>query len=387
MNWFTYAIAFIGHGFLWVAIVNRVHAFPIPRPVLKSFTRVCVSFFVAIPVMIALAPLTMDFIVPEGGSQSLVFALDVLAKNYVWLCCLVAVCSLLAKCYEARHRYDSHVVLESTTEELDFTKDLTESPFHGKFSARIEKIPGNQTTKLAIEKRSLLLPNFPPDLSGLKLIHLSDLHMTGRLDRSYFERLTEEVNRQQPDVIALTGDIVEKTECWPWLESTLGEMNARLGRYFIIGNHDLFIDHGESIRKLEQLGWTYLGDDWHATVWDGVNVALGGNEMHWKGPPAEPPGKQQGEFRLVLTHSPDQFPWCREAKADLALAGHTHGGQFCVPVLGPIVSPSVHGTRYCCGVFRFGETVLHVSRGVSGKMPLRLNCPPELAVLTLTVDD
>ena len=72
------------------------------------------------------------------------------------------------------------------------------------------------------------------------------------------------------------------------------------------------------------------------------------------------------------------------ADADLALAGHTHGGQIQLPILGPIMSPSLHGSRYACGVFRRCDTVLHVGRGVSGETPLRWRCPPEIALLELT---
>jgi predicted MPP superfamily phosphohydrolase len=72
---------------------------------------------------------------------------------------------------------------------------------------------------------------------------------------------------------------------------------------------------------------------------------------------------------------------------DLALAGHTHGGQVQFPVLGVIGSPSLHGTRYACGVFCRGETVLHVTRGLSGQTPLRWRCPPEVALLELVGHD
>lgn len=69
------------------------------------------------------------------------------------------------------------------------------------------------------------------------------------------------------------------------------------------------------------------------------------------------------------------------------LAGHTHGGQVQLPLLGVIMSPSLHGTRYACGVFRRGRTVMHVTRGVGGETPLRWRCPPELALLELIVKD
>jgi predicted MPP superfamily phosphohydrolase len=88
----------------------------------------------------------------------------------------------------------------------------------------------------------------------------------------------------------------------------------------------------------------------------------------------------------LLAHSPDQFGWAQANEVDLMLAGHNHGGQVCLPLLGPIVAPSLHGVRYGSGTFRAGNTVMHVSRGTSSLTPLRWNCPPEIAVLTLRAD-
>ena len=65
------------------------------------------------------------------------------------------------------------------------------------------------------------------------------------------------------------------------------------------------------------------------------------------------------------------------------LAGHTHGGQIRFPFIGPIVAPSWWGVRHACGTFHAPPTVMHVSRGISAKTPLRMNCPPELGCLVL----
>ena len=65
------------------------------------------------------------------------------------------------------------------------------------------------------------------------------------------------------------------------------------------------------------------------------------------------------------------------------LAGHTHGGQICLPLIGPIVSPSWHGVKYAGGTFYNRPTLMHVSRGISGESPIRLNCRPELSRLVL----
>jgi predicted MPP superfamily phosphohydrolase len=66
------------------------------------------------------------------------------------------------------------------------------------------------------------------------------------------------------------------------------------------------------------------------------------------------------------------------------LAGHNHGGQIRLPYLGALISPSHYGWRYAGGLYHEPPTLLHVSRGVAGDHCLRLNCPPELALLTLT---
>lgn len=66
------------------------------------------------------------------------------------------------------------------------------------------------------------------------------------------------------------------------------------------------------------------------------------------------------------------------------LAGHNHGGQICLPLIGPVYSPSRYGVKYAGGTFREGHAVMHVSRGVSAKRPLRWNCPPEITRLVLT---
>jgi predicted MPP superfamily phosphohydrolase len=92
-------------------------------------------------------------------------------------------------------------------------------------------------------------------------------------------------------------------------------------------------------------------------------------------------------LKLIFTHSPDQFAWSCRQDADLVLAGHTHGGQIRFPLLGAVACPSMHGTRYACGVFRSGETVMHVSRGISGETPFRWDCPPEIALLELATEE
>jgi len=144
-------------------------------------------------------------------------------------------------------------------------------------------------------------------------------------------------------------------------------------------------------RRLVALGWVDLGGRTRQVRWREELVSLAGNECPWFGPPPrweEAPSRtselsRSSEFRVALLHTPDQIGWARRNGVDLALAGHTHGGQIRLPLVGALVAPSLHGVKYAGGTFAEGATVMHVSRGVSGLEPVRWNCPPEITRLTL----
>lgn len=380
--WFGLAFATLGHGLLWTGFVNRLHGLRGPRPVIKALTLLSVVAFAVIPAAIIWhAP-------PPDAAALHPFADRDLSALYLWLTLAIGVIALPTKLWVERHRYDRSVMTSWTADVRDVTKLLGRKPYVGWMASALGGIPLNESLTLSVDRKRLAIPRLPEELEGLAIVHLSDLHMTGRLDRAFYEVLTRTVNDLRPDVIAITGDILENAECWPWLEATIGQLCAPLGVYYVLGNHDAFVDVGQTRQLLDGAGFTSLSGRWLRAEWNGVTVTLGGNEMPWM-PAADSallPARQEGraEFRLILSHSPDQFGWCRRLDADLVLAGHTHGGQVQVPLLGVIMSPSLHGTRYACGVFRRGDTVLHVSRGISGEKTWRWRCPPEIALLELT---
>jgi predicted MPP superfamily phosphohydrolase len=92
------------------------------------------------------------------------------------------------------------------------------------------------------------------------------------------------------------------------------------------------------------------------------------------------------DFRILLSHSPDQFAWAARNRIDLMLSGHNHGGQIRLPLLGPVFMPSLYSRRYDRGFFRKGPTLLHVSQGISGQHPVRFGgCVPEISRFVLRV--
>ena len=102
----------------------------------------------------------------------------------------------------------------------------------------------------------------------------------------------------------------------------------------------------------------------------------------WVSPPTSLDSIGQA-FRLLVSHSPDNLRRARGAAIDLMLSGHTHGGQVQLPGIGPVFAPSRFGVQYASGTFWEPPTLLHVSRGLGGRHPLRIRCRPEVTCITL----
>jgi predicted MPP superfamily phosphohydrolase len=175
----------------------------------------------------------------------------------------------------------------------------------------------------------------------------------------------------------------------PWFSECLGKLSSRYGVYCIFGNHELRIGDTELlVRAAGDARLKYVGRRWQAVKIHGQTVVLAGNELPWLKPAPDlsecpPVGGNDRPFRILLSHSPDQFGWARRADFDLMLAGHTHGGQIRLPVIGALVGESRYGVKYCGSLYYDCPTLLHVSRGLSGCQNLRINCRPELAKLVL----
>jgi predicted MPP superfamily phosphohydrolase len=375
-------LALLGHAVLWTAAVNRLHGWGGPLQAVKGLTLACLVALVGLPIA-AVWQLRADETTVDP------FAAGGWLQPYSWTCAVIGGASLIVKLAVEACRYDRRVLVDCKVEPRHPARALGAKPLEGALARWLDRIPGNEATSLVVDRKRLAVPRLPAELEGLTIAHISDLHMTGRIGAGYFSYLADQINSLRPDVIAITGDIVEKEVCWPWLDQSLGKLCAPLGVYFILGNHDAFVDADRTRAILADAGMTYLGGRWVRADWNGAAVLLGGNEQPWIGPaaprdalPPRPP--DNAEFRHVLCHTPDRFAWCVRAEADLALAGHTHGGQIQFPLYGPVASPSLFGTRYACGVFRRGHTVLHVTRGIAGQTPLRWRCPPEIALLELT---
>jgi predicted MPP superfamily phosphohydrolase len=376
-------LAALGHVIFWAALVNRVHGVGISRHAIDVITALCAVMMAAIPLAIAVVFWRWWTVDATWGGES--------TRSAVWMyvAAMAAVCVYAAvdRLWRTLHPERRGALVENHTSRVVVQPPGGASIVSAGIPRLLSHIPLNEVLDLQVHEKRLVIPRMPTG-AELRIAHISDLHMSGRIGPAYFERAAEEVNRLEPDFIAITGDLVDKEFCIDWLPQTLGKLRAAHGVYYVRGNHDGRVRQEPLVKMLAQLGIIHLGGTWREVEVRGVPIVLAGNELPWF-PPApncsELPARDATglPLRLLLAHGPDQYAWAEANDFDLMLAGHNHGGQIRLPFLGAILAPSRSGTRYASGVFRRGDTVLHVSRGTGSLTPVRWNCPPEIALLHL----
>lgn len=370
-------LALAGHSVVIVGFVNRTHAYGWPRDLVDGLTLVSGLLLLGIP-------LYAGWLVWAGGGLAALLPPGWIAWYGVAMA-LVGVFAGLHSAYLLLHPERRGVVVSSQVRRHDFRKR------HGlSLAAPVPRafcrVPGNQVLTISIEEKRLAIPGLPEELAGLKIAQLSDLHMSGRFAMPMFQEIVEFTNEWAPDLVTLTGDLIEKDQCLPWIAETYGRLQAPLGVCYVLGNHDKKCSHQQVRELLDQTGAVDVSRGCVSLEHHGAGIEVVGNELPWFAPPSEFAGAQ-GAFRLVLAHGPDQFFWAIARDANLVLAGHNHGGQVRFPLLGALLTPSVSGTRYTAGTFVRGQTVMHVSRGTGSLAPFRFACPPELTLLVLERGD
>jgi len=242
--------------------------------------------------------------------------------------------------------------------------------------------------RLATSRATYGIANLPADLDGLRVAHLSDFHAGPATPLWFIRRAVEQANALAPDLIVLTGDYVDEEDSSPdECAGALGELTAPLGVYAVTGNHDYRVGADAVAGALSQTGITVLRN---------ANVALGQGERRlWLAGLEETAGHHEDFLAtfegipeddpvVLLSHSPDVLPRAAALGVDLVLAGHTHGGQVCIPGVGAPHAPLRISSKYVAGPNRIGRTRIYVSRGVGMTcLPIRFGCPPEIGLLTL----
>lgn len=241
---------------------------------------------------------------------------------------------------------------------------------------------------LSIESLELEFRRLPPIFDGLKVVQFSDLHLGFHSYESDLKNLMESIMSQSPDVICLTGDIVDNSveplaQAVPYLTS----LKAPMGKYAILGNHDHWGQPDEVIRMLEASGFVVLQNSNVILRRQESMIAIVGLEDLLRGSPDPDKalkGIPEGTFSLLLMHEPDYADTAALYPFDIQLSGHSHGGQVRLPLLGAVTTP-IGSKRYIQGLYQLESTdmKLYVNRGIGvTQLPIRFLCRPELTVFT-----
>ncbi|NOX56812.1 MAG: metallophosphoesterase [Planctomycetes bacterium] len=382
MSWLNAAIFLVliaGHTELWVTLINRSHGLRLPARFLRHLRHFHDVWIPVFPfVLVWFVGLSGPALL-RGGSWA-----DLPAgwSAYLALCAAGAVglvIHIARRWYQAvpAVQVSNHATTVDIVDRLGY-KPLGPGPFRF-----LTYVPGNEIFRVEVAEKTYRLPRLPTSWDGLSILHLTDWHFIGTIDRAFFEEVTDLCEELRADLVVLTGDLLDNQRLVEWLPMTLGRLTAPLGCYFVLGNHDWDLNPDETRKWLEELGWRSAAGRCHVVEHEGHCLALAGTERPWMGQHPDFSIAPDDAFRLLLSHTPDNLPWARRQGVDLMLCGHNHGGQVRLPGIGPVYSPSLHGCVYSGGAYWRPPTLLYVSRGLSGRHPLRWGCKPELTKLVL----
>lgn len=246
--------------------------------------------------------------------------------------------------------------------------------------------------RLVVHEQAIAVQGWPAG-RPLRLAVLADLHVGApHMSTDRLRGIVGRVRALRPDAVLLLGDYVihgvlgGRFVAPEQSAAILGSLDAPLGTFAVLGNHDGWFDAPRVRRALEQQGVHVLVDQARRCSWGtGVFWFVGLADL-WTGAPDPERALAlvpAGESVIVLAHNPDVFPLLPE-RAALTLAGHTHGGQVRLPWLGRPVVPSQYGSRYAAGLVREAGRQMFVTSGLGTSiLPVRLGVAPEIALVSV----
>jgi len=246
-----------------------------------------------------------------------------------------------------------------------------------------------------IEYVDIRLQRLSYAFDGFRIVQLSDLHYDPLIDGPIIRYAVAKANELNPDLVVLTGDYITQHRLyrqgqWADLAEPCGRLlqglRSRLGTFAVLGNHDLITDpnvvtaalEGNGVRVLRNLSVPFERGRarlWLAGVDDVLEKGNNLDETLKNIPNPEP--------IIVLVHEPDYADVVSRSQADLQLSGHSHGGQIRLPFVGVPYLPLL-ARKYPWGIHKVRSMFVYTNRGLGTiAVPLRLNCPPEITVITL----
>lgn len=269
--------------------------------------------------------------------------------------------------------------------------------FLGRNWARVNYAYHIEPTWLEINRIDLMIRDLPAAFHGTKIAHLSDFHYGKHLPKGYLEKALERTASEKPDLIALTGDFVDRGRDHVRVAAKLfGQLRAPLGVFAVLGNHDFSVHNARGVRRypglhqsisdaLAEQSVKVLRNESVRFERDGDHLIVAGVDDLWSresDPVAALAGTCPKTPRIVLAHNPQSVEQFDGQRFDLLLSGHTHGGQVNWPGLGRVLL-SKNAKRWAAGLYPYANGHIYVNKGVGFGWQFRFGVRPEVAIFTL----
>ncbi len=251
-----------------------------------------------------------------------------------------------------------------------------------------------EPTWVQVQRHNLPLVGLPAAWHGLRIAFFADLHRGPNVPQAYLRKAVDQVAALECDLVAIGGDFVTGGSARHGRDvaKLTSRLNPPLGTFACLGNHDYGVTRpvkdarpGEIADALGRSSVRVLENEAVRLERDGEPLWIAGVEDLWTGrfdakvAMADVPSE---DASIVLCHNPDAAEDLAAAGCGAILSGHTHGGQVQVPLLGPPILPVRNRDRYE-GMHYVSGTWLYITRGIGWLRRVRLNCRPEITVLTL----
>lgn len=246
-----------------------------------------------------------------------------------------------------------------------------------------------------IVRQDFFLPRWPERLQGFTVALLSDFHYDPYFSVHPLQAAIPMVNSLRPDLILLGGDFVSVPLIGDDRKAAfaaepcarlLRQMTAPHGLWAVLGNHDDATDRKHVTRALQAENIQVLANQSQAIERDGARIWLAGvNDVLSRTADLSKTLRRvpADEAVILLAHEPDFADEAAKFPIDLQLSGHSHGGQVRIPLLPPLYLPAM-AKKYVWGTYRVGPLTLYTNAGLGTiGVPMRLNCPPEITLMTL----
>jgi predicted MPP superfamily phosphohydrolase len=248
-------------------------------------------------------------------------------------------------------------------------------------------------TDIKVYHKPVVFNNLPPQLEGLKILHLSDIHIGYYVWLEHVATALEAARAYKPDLILATGDLSDRLDVYGDLLDMIYRFDAPLGVYASLGNHEYYRGIKQVLKIFSQSPVPLLVNDGAVIEWNGYPVYLAGADdprylsrketgFFKRTIDAAMTDVPSGAFSILMSHRPEGFDYAAETGVDLTLAGHHHGTQ--IGFGGRSVFEEMMPKKYLWGVYEKGPSRLYTSAGVGHWFPFRLGCPAEAPVLELT---